>query len=277
VENQRSLNLRTLLVGAVGVIGGLALIILAEHSSRAVHPLLRGFLEATAISLLTGSLLGLGYEFLLRKELMRHFDESVTALKDQVEKIREDVDQRMHLSKNIDVLGMIEICPRENHYDYSDFFIDSKKLFFVFNDGRTWFSNHEHDLNARAELPGKETHIILINPKSTFVDALSSKVSQTPDELRKKIDETTRMVSRLRWRSHKVQVYGHSVPTSYSLVMSETKAVFIPYQMARKSDKLPCFIFSAATADGFYASLWRDVQAILDHSGTERLYPPVLV
>lgn len=277
MEPGNSYNIRTLLVGAVGVILGLALVLLGEQTSREAHPLLNGFFEATAVAVLTGSLLGLAYEFLLRKELMRHFDVSVSNLRSQMTELRDDIDARIGLSSNLIKLGLTEICPRENHYDYSDMFADSKRLFFVFNDGRTWFSNHEHDLNARAELSGKETHIILIHPDSPFIDALSVKVSQTPEELRKKIDETSKMISRLPWRSHKVQVYGHAVPTSYSLVISETKAVFIPYQMARKADKIPCFIFSAQASDGFYWSLWRDVKAILDLQDTKRLYPETLV
>lgn len=270
-------NLKTLIVGAIGIIVGLACILVAEGIERADHPLLLGLLEATAVSLLTGSFLGLGYEFLLRRELMKRFEVAVSSLNAETNRIRVDVDQRLRLSRTIDSLGLAELCPRENHYDYTDMFANSKVLYFAFNDGRTWFSNHEHDLNLRAEKSGCETHVVLVSPESPFIEALGAKVGQSPDELRKKIAETVRMISRLPWGNHKARVYGHSMPTSYSLVMNEEQAVFIPYPMARKADKVPCFIFSALAADGFYASLRRDLEELIKHPGTHPLHPPAML
>jgi hypothetical protein len=269
-------NLRNLLVGSLSLIVGLVLVIIAEKIDRSINPLVRGLLETSAISLLVGGFLGLGYEFLLRKELLREFDDAIAGLTAGIRDIRLEIDHRMTLASAVDILGLAEIGERESHFDYTEMITKSKCLYFAFNDGRTWFSNHEHDISRRAEIAGFETHIILVNPDSPFINALGEKVSQTPEELRRKIDETTRMMSRLSW-SHNLNVYGHNMPTSYSLVMNDDKAVFIPYPMARKTDKIPCFVFSSKSDDGFYAALRRDVHELINLSGTTRLFPRSLV
>jgi hypothetical protein len=269
-------NLRNLLVGSFGLIVGLLLVIAAERVDRENNPLARGLLETIAISLLVGGFLGLGYEFLLRRELLREFDEATATLKSGIYDIRLEVDRRMTLAKSVDILGLSEIGERESHFDYTDLITTSKRLFFVFNDGRTWFSNHEHDLYQRAEIHGLETHIVLVHPESPFVDALGAKVAQTPAELRQKIDETTRILCRFRW-NHPLRIYGHKMPTSYSLILSEERAVFVPYPMARKADKIPCFVFSAKSTDGFYSALRRDLEELINHSGTKMLHPQSLV
>jgi hypothetical protein len=242
MQDRRAFDLKTFLIGAFGLIFGLLLVMTAEHVERDAHPLLRGLLEATAISLITGGFLGLAYEFLLRKELIRHFDESVSAVIQEVSSVKVAVDRRIGLAQNLDKLGLSEICPRESHYDYTRMIHDSQELFFAFNDGRTWFSNHEHDLHARAARIEVETSILLLHPESPFITALGAKVAQSPDDLRRKIDETIRMLVRLPWQG-KLRIYGHMMPTSYSLVLSEERAVFVPYHMARKVDKSAMLYF----------------------------------
>jgi hypothetical protein len=276
MQEQRVFNLKTLFVGALGVSVGLLLVIAAEFVIREDHPLLRGLLEATAISLITGGLLGLAYEFVLRRELVRHFDQAVTSVTGEVSTVKALIDQRMGLASNIDLLGLVEVCPRESHYNYSEIIVKAKKLYFSFNDGRTWFSNHEHDLYARAQIIDIETHVLLVHPESPFIDALGAKVSLSGEDLRRKIDETVKMLARLQWKGL-FRVYGHMMPTTYSLVLSEEQGVFVPYHMARKVDKVPCFMFSAAAVDGFYASLRRDVDALIEHSQTEHLHPKMLI
>lgn len=274
--DRKTFNLKSMIAGLFGVSTGLALIAVSESIEREQHPIIYGVVASIAATLLTGGLLGLAYEFVLRKELLEEFDRSLSTLQADIKAMTESVDRRMRLAASLNETGLQEVSPRESHFDYSDMIRKSKKLYFIFNDGRTWFSNHHDDLYARAANPKQETHIILAHPTSPFIESLSNKVDQTADELRSKIAETVKMISRIAWGEHKIAVYGHKMPSSYSLIMNERQAVFVPYPMARKADRIPCLIFSADAPDGFYHVLDRDVKALMQSQGTIRLHPPEL-
>jgi hypothetical protein len=274
--DRKAFNLKSIIAALLGTTGGLFLIVVSEAINRQDHPVIYGIVASIAATLLTAGLLGFAYEFLLRKELLQEFDRSLSKLQGDISQIAMSVDRRLRLADSIGAVGLTQIDPRESHFDYSDMIRKSKKLFFVFNDGRTWFSNHADDLQHRASNPKLETHIVLAHPESPFVESLSRKVDQTADEIRSKIAETTRMIARIPWGDHKITVYGHQMPTSYSLIMNESHAVFIPYPLARKADRIPCFIFSSDAPDGFYRMLDRDVKTLLNATDTDVLHPPQL-
>jgi hypothetical protein len=273
----KSYNLKSVIIGFMCVTAGLATLIGAENVGRESHPIIYYGLVSLAPVLAIGGLLQLGYEFLLRRELIKEFEKSVRIVIHELHQIRSDIDNRINLSQALSEVGLCEVGPRENHFDYSEMIKNSKKLYFVFNDGRTWFSNHEYDLHARARKGGVETHIILAHPESVFINSLALKVDQTVVELQQKIHETVRMISRIAWGENGVHVYGHMMPTAYSLIMNEERAVFVPYPVSTKADRVPCFIFAAGAADGFYGVLRRDIDNLIAKEDTKKLYPSTMI
>lgn len=276
-NEQKSYNLKSYIIAAGGVIGGLGLIIASEHIDRLAHPIVYNCAASVATTLLVGGLLGLAYEIALRRELVGHFNRALNTVRIDVANTVDRVDRRIGLAHTIDHIGLDEIEPKESHFDYSDMIISSHKLWFVFNDGRTWFSQHAADIHERLQKPNLVTNIILADTHSPFLDALAVKVDDSKEELQRKVEGTVKLVGKLRTSDHKVTIYGHSMPTTYSLIMNETKAVFIPYPMARKADRIPCFVFSSASEDGFYGMLRRDVAALITHGSTRVLSPDQLV
>lgn len=270
-------NLKSIIIGFVCVTAGLLTLIAAENVERHDHPIIYYGLVALAPVLAIGGLLQLGYEFLLRRELIKEFEKSVRLVLHEISQIRSDIDNRINLSHALSEIGLCEVGARESHFDYSEMIKNSKKLYFVFNDGRTWFSNHEYDLHARAQKEGVETHIVLAHPESKFIPSLSTKVDQSEDELKQKILETVKMISRIGWGENRTSIYGHMMPTSYSLIMNEERAVFVPYHISTKADRVPCFIFTAGAADGFYGVLKRDIDNLIRKEDTQILFPTALL
>jgi len=275
-HDRRAFNLKSLLAALIAVCLGLLLVIVSENIVRERHPIIYAVAASLAATLLTIGLLGLAYEFLLRKELLTEFDRSIDSVFNEIHNAVKNMDGRMRLSDGISIVGLHDIGPRESHFDYTSMIVHSKKLYFVFNDGRTWFSNHHDDLYVRAQNKKAETHVILVHPSSPFTTALAEKVEQTAEELRSKIAETVKMIARIPWGEHKITVYGHKMPTSYSLIMNEEVAVFIPYPIARKTDKIPCFVFKADQKESFYHTLMRDVSALTSSHDTSIVHPPQL-
>lgn len=264
-----------MIVGLTTIIFGILVIVAVE--SLALSSTWSNVLKSIGTTLLIGGWLGLGYEFLLRKELLDEIDLAIDSSNHSNKLSIEKIERRLNLSKSIEELGLLELGIRESHFDYSQMIVESEELNFVFNDGRTWFSNHESDLHKRSEKRSAKTHIILIHPESLFLDALSVKVDMKPDEIRAKTQETVRMLSRMPWSDGDLRVYGHPLPTAFSLVMNEHQAVFIPYQMSRKAEKIPCFVFQSSCPDGFYHAIKRDVREIASSSRTKLLHPQDLM
>jgi hypothetical protein len=275
--NLKSYNLKGIIIGLMGLAAGLATIMGAENVDKELHPTIYSGLVALGPVLALGGVLQLGYEFLLRKELIKEFERAVRLVLHEIAQTRTDIDNRINLSNALSSIGLHQVGPRESHFDYSEMIKTSKLLYFVFNDGRTWFSNHEYDLHARAQTPGKETRIILAHPESSFIPALAIKVDQSVEELQQKIRETVRMISRINWGDNSVSVFGHMLPTAYSLIMNEDQAVFVPYHISTKADRVPCFIFTAGAADGFYGVLRRDIDNLIAKDDTQKLYPATMI
>jgi hypothetical protein len=274
---QQVYKLKNVVVAFLGIIIGLALMFVAETIDQSLHKIWYGIASSLATTAIVGGVLGLSYEFYLRKEIIDLFTKSIGHVLSEVKAARSAMDARLSLSSALDVVGLSAVGPRESHYDYSGMITKSEKLFFVFNDGRTWFSSHHDDLSNRLNDCSLETHILLLHPESNFIESLSNKVDQTPDELRAKVNETVRLIEKIRAKDCRVTVHGHNMPSSYSLVMNDKIAIYTPYPIIRKADRIPCFIFRSDAPDGFYRVLRRDVEALIADSSTKIMLPRVLM
>jgi F420-0:gamma-glutamyl ligase len=74
-----------------------------------------------------------------------------------------------------------------------------------------------------------------------------------------------------------LSVYGHHLPTTYSVVMNDEMAVLTPYPMAEKADDIPAYIYRNIGPDAYFASIKRDVDALLQSTTTKKLYPEVMI
>ena len=274
--DKKSYNLKSYIIAGLGIIFGLVLIILSEHIDEKINPVLHNISATLATTFLVGGLLGVAYEIALRGELIAHFEHAIDVLRSDVAGTVDRVDRRIQLSGALDEIGLHLIEPKESSFDYADMITKSKNMHFIFNDGRTWFSQHHDDMHRRLEKPGFTTTVILVHPESPFIDALAVKVDDTAEELRNKILGTIRLLSRIKSADHTLKIVGHMLPSSYSLIMNEDQAVYVPYPMARKAARIPCFVFTPNN-DGFFSMLRRDVASIVNHLGTKTLFPDELL
>ena len=292
-SNHRPYRLINVVIALVIFSAGLILAIASISLSEAENNLLKSILENTSSTLIVGGALGLAFEFFIRKDLIDIFRKSVEDITshhsslesnvlshveiviNKIDSHAVDVSNRLSISNGVSILGISEIHAHENNLSYSDIIKFSKELFFVFNDGRTWFSTHEADLSDRLADGDKRTTVILNDRKSTFLSVLAKKVDQDAAALSSKIDESIYKLSKLSSKNHVLEIYGHNVPSSYSLIMNEEKAILIPYLMARKADRIPCFVFARGVTNGFYETIRKDVFALMNNY-SEKVYPQEL-
>lgn len=289
-DSKRSYRLLNVVVALSLVVLGAGLLILSLTFESSISKLGKQLLEHAAGIVLVGGALGIVFEFFLRKEIFEIFNDSVvrltndqksfeTIIDSKIDRIRSDLDSysrdvsnKLSLSQGSARIGLVNVHHQESNFDYSEIIASSNELTFVFNDGRTWFSQHEADLAERLADSTKKTTVILNAKSSNFLQSLGERVEQSPESLISKIDDSINKLLKLRRGSHDLRIFEHPLPTSYSLVMSENSAILIPYLIAGKSDKIPCFFFAKGTRDGFYEALRKDVTALMYERGSQ-LHP----
>ena len=216
------------------------------------------FFQSLAQTIFVGAILGLVYETLLRHDIVNIFEdgnrELISASK--------TLSRQFNLSEQASSIGLIGVYPSEGAFDYSAVINEARELTFIFNDGRTWFSRHEADLSERLSKENRTTSVILVHPESKFLQSLSRKVDSEIETLKQKTKETEKMLKRCLNSNHRLRITGHHFPSSYSAVITETIAIYIPYPMARKEDRIPCFIYTSAVDGSYYYNIKRDVDAL---------------
>jgi len=241
------------------VLGLFVFALLALVASLGIDGWFSQFLQSISQTVMVGAILGFAYELFLREEVIRIFREGNEGLVERHDKLAE----QFTLSGSCSKIGLSEVHVAESGFDYADIISNSQELTFVFNDGRTWFSRHEADLSDRLARPDRSTTVIIAHPNSSFLPILAEKVEADVEGLARKIEESARMLKRNAKNNHRLKIFGHNFPTSYSAIISENFGVFIPYPMARKEDKIPCFVFTSDVESSFYHILKRDIDTLV--------------
>uniref|UniRef100_UPI003BAB0DE2 hypothetical protein n=1 Tax=Stappia sp. TaxID=1870903 RepID=UPI003BAB0DE2 len=215
---------------------------------------------AMVSSVTVASILGLVYEYFLREDIMKMNDASSDRV---IEKICVE-----NFSREI---GLSGVFANANAFNYSNFLLHSKSITIVMNDGRTWVSNHESDIEDRLKRKGFKTRFVLINPDSPFLESLALKIGTTKKALAEKIRETTETLLSHCEEGSDLTIYYHKFPTTFSLYMCDERARLVTYPMARKADKVPLVVFKKGNEEAYYHSIERDVAALIKAS--EQVYP----
>ena len=249
----------------------------------------KDLLSSLSHTLLVAGLLSVIYEFFLRQEILqmvkKRVDElqaSISAEMKSIEAtIREEnqfIQKYINLSESIKTLGLSLVAPSSSKFDYSELFNGDSPLYIVMNDGRTWASFHSASLAKRFKDSRKKTVFIVIHQESPFLAVLCQKVKSTREGLQAKINETIQNLKGYGADVDCLEVYGHQLPTTYSLVLNKNLAVLTPYPMAEKAEDIPAYVYRNTGPDAYYASIWKDVEALLKSTdGTTKLFPPALL
>jgi hypothetical protein len=138
----------------------------------------------------------------------------------------------------------------------------AQELLVVMNDGRSWIDSNREALRRRAEDRDKSTAIILLHPKSEFIDTLIKKNGKSKSA---QIEEIKRSYNAITGGAvSPVKVFGHHSFNPASLVMSENFAYWSPY-FYMESGGLPMFKCSKKER-GLYQALRKDFMDLLQNS-----------
>lgn len=157
----------------------------------------------------------------------------------------------LRIHDSVDELGLREIMPEVQAYNYTDIINDSDHLSIVMNDGLRWIGNNTVTLQNRFSKI-VETEFFLIDPDSDFVSILASKTASTEDDLKRKIREAWHRIEDAWNKSSKkgtVRIYKLKTYPTKSMFITEDTLVETPYQTASGRATIPVFIYSKVARD----------------------------
>lgn len=172
------------------------------------------------------------------------------------------VSHKLAIAAEATELGLVACIADSTVYDYTGVLCDSRKLVVVLNDGRTWCSVHRDRLRRRLQDTSKETTVFLIHPESEMIPVLARKGSIEPESLKNKIRETLALLDELCVDGSRLEILGHHLFNPHSLVLTETRALLMPYFTSRGGRTVPLFVFEDAGPGSFYGNLVEDVEAL---------------
>lgn len=174
---------------------------------------------------------------------------------------------RIHDS--VDELGLVEVMPGSQGYDFTEMIEKSTNLSVVINDGKHWIGNNTVALRDRFSKAGI-TEIFTVDPESSFVSTLADKVSLKEDELKKKIHDSWKLLKDTYNESERIgtfRIYRLGTYPTRTIYMTEETLIETPYQVASGRVNIPLYIFrNVPRDDSLYAFAKRDLEFIREEA-----------
>ncbi len=181
---------------------------------------------------------------------------------------------RIHDS--VDELGLCEIKPEVQAYNFIDIVENADSLCIVMNDGLRWAGNNTVSLQKRFSKKST-TEFFTVDPESPFVDVLATKTSTTRDALANKIREAWKLVEEAYGKSEKrgqLTIYKLKTFPTKSIFITEDILVETPYQTASGRVSIPVFVYKKVPrVDSPYGFVYNDIASLRLESAVHVKFP----
>jgi len=233
----------------------LGLIAIAYKASLPTEAWQLSYLSDLSSALLVGGLLSLLFKIFQDKE-------SESTLR-----------RLLRIHDSVDELGLKEIMPEVQAYNFTDIIQNSDSLVVVMNDGLRWIGNNTVSLQNRFSKKST-TEIFTVDPNSPFVSTLAAKTSTSEADLKKKIQDTWARIEDAYNKSTKagdLTIYSLKTYPTKSIFLTEDQLIETPYQTASGRASIPVFIYrKVAREDSPYNFANNDVKALRTESKIEK-------
>lgn len=222
----------------------ISLICIAYGGSLANDAWQKPYISDLSSALLVGGLLSLLFKIFQEKE--------------SEAKLR----KLLRIHDSVDELGLVEILPEVQGFNFTEIVEDADSLIVVMNDGLRWVGNNTTSLENRF---GKKctTEFFTIDPDSEFVKILASKTFCSEGDLKKKIQDTWQRIEDAHKNSKKKSgftIYALKTFPTRSIFLTEDALVETPYQTASGRAKIPLYVYrKVARTDSPYNFAFNDV------------------
>jgi len=184
----------------------------------------------------------------------------------QEKQAEQNLRRRMRIHDSVDELGLVEIIPESQGYNYTSLLDTSDSLCIVMNDGLRWVGNNAVSLQSRFSKKDSKTEVFLLDPDSKFTQEISAKFSTTPADYKKKIESTHTQLLDVYNKSQKrgsLVIYKLKNFPTRSIFLSEHTLVETPYQTASGRVKIPVYVYrKVARLDSPFSFAAQDIEAL---------------
>jgi hypothetical protein len=172
----------------------------------------------------------------------------------------------LRIHDSVDELGLVEILPESQAYNYTELLNTADHLSVVINDGNRWVGNNTVAIKNRLSRSGTTTEIFTVDPDSPFISALALKTGAEIDDLKRKIKDTWCRLSTIYDESEKkgtLKIYRLKTYPTKSVFLTEDSLIETPYQIASGRTNVPVFIYrKVARMDSPFSFVQRDIAAL---------------
>lgn len=245
--------MRIYVIASVMII--LALISIAYKGSLPITDWKIAYLSDFSSALLVGGLLSLLFKIFQDKE-------SETNLR-----------RLLRIHDSVDELGLRQIMPESQGYNFTPLIENAGFLSIVMNDGLRWVGNNTVALQQRFSQKGN-TDFFTVDPDSTFVQSLAAKTGVSKEDLQKKIRDTWQRLEECYSNSAKLgslKIYKLKTYPTRSMFLSGNMLVETPYQTASGRANIPVYEYcKVARKDSPHAFASHDIEELRKESTLEK-------
>jgi hypothetical protein len=209
------------------------------------------YLEELSSALLVGGLLSILFKFIQDKES------------------EANLRRLLRIHDSVDELGLREILPESQGYNFTKLIETAGSLSIVMNDGLRWVGNNTVALQDRFSRESI-TEFFTVDPDSPFVASLAAKTGTTPEDLKKKITDTWTRLENCYNNSKKrgkLKIYKLKTYPTRSIFLSANMLVETPYQTASGRANIPVYEYcKVARKDSPHAFASHDIEELRKES-----------
>lgn len=238
--------MRTYVVASILII--LGLLAIAYKGTLPADSSIASYLGELASALLVGGLLSILFKVFQEKESEKNLR------------------RLMRIHDSVDELGLTEILPESQAYNFTPLIENEEYLHIVMNDGLRWVGNNAVSLQGRFSKKGTTTEIFLLDPDANFTAEIAKKFSTSHADYKKKIESTWTQLLQLYQQSTKcgtLKIYKLKNFPTRSIFITENQLIETPYQTASGRAKIPVYVYrKVARTDSPFQFAQSDIQAL---------------
>lgn len=248
---EEKISLKTKIVILSLIIVGLLLLIISIAAIE--HEFWNTFINSISTALVvTGVWNGIN-QYVLRKDFVNLHNHHTNR-----------IIQSINLSETAKDVGITNIYPTADQYDYKPIIKESERLTILLNDGRTWLNWNSESMQERFMDSKKETTFIFLHPESEFLEVMAHKVHSTVDILKSKLNESLHMLKDIKKANTNLKVYGHKFFNCHSIFMNEDIGIVTPYTISRARKVPVVFEYLENTNPNcYYLKIKDDIKVLL--------------
>lgn len=136
-----------------------------------------------------------------------------------------------------------------------------RDLLVVMNDGRSWLASKRESIEKRLKDNTKRTRILLLHPRSPFLETLVRKNQKTVNGQIEEIRRSYNIINGMAVDGTNIEIRGHFLFNPSTLILTESQAFCSPYYYM-ESGALPLYKFTAGDDSALYYRIRQDAEQL---------------